>query len=61
MHHMTSRNSTFPYNAQDSAKFLKLLRSFRDRVQDGYVRCVVGRLWQLICEIHGSLGLKRVH
>ncbi|KAG6854105.1 hypothetical protein C0991_010519 [Blastosporella zonata] len=27
---MTSRNSTFPYDARDSTKFLKLLRSFRD-------------------------------
>ncbi|KAG6889130.1 hypothetical protein C0995_003490 [Termitomyces sp. Mi166 len=45
---MTSRNSTFPYDASECTQFLQLLRSFRGQMQNEYARCVIARLWQLV-------------
>ncbi|KAG5726407.1 hypothetical protein E4T56_gene9944 [Termitomyces sp. T112] len=46
--HLTSRNSTFPYDAGECTQILQLLRSFRDQRQDEYARCVIARMWQLV-------------
>jgi len=41
---MTSATSTFPYSADDSAKFVQILKSSKDQVIDGNITCIVGRL-----------------
>jgi hypothetical protein len=41
---MTSPTSTFPYSADDSAKFIQILKSSRDQVIDGNITCIIGQL-----------------
>jgi len=41
---LTSNVSTFPYSAQESAQFAKLIRPYQGKEMDGHVICVVARL-----------------
>jgi len=41
---LTSNVSTFPYSAQESAQFSKLIRPFQGKGVDGHVICVIARL-----------------
>ncbi|KAG6847623.1 hypothetical protein H0H93_006975, partial [Arthromyces matolae] len=45
---MTSRSSTFPHDANECSRFVKLLRSFQGSPEDGYMRCVIARLYHLM-------------
>ena len=41
---LTSNVSTFPYSAEESARFTKLVRPYQGKEMDGHVTCVVARL-----------------
>lgn len=41
---LTSDVSTFPYSAEESARFIKLLKPYRGKQIDGHVLCIVARL-----------------
>lgn len=41
---LTSNVSTFPYSAQESAQFSKLIRPYQGKEVDGHVICVIARL-----------------
>jgi hypothetical protein len=41
---LTSNVSTFPYSAQESAQFSKLIRPYQGKELDGHVICVIARL-----------------
>ncbi|PPQ81676.1 hypothetical protein CVT25_013354 [Psilocybe cyanescens] len=45
---LTSKLSTFPYEAKDCEKFLGLLTASRDRIRDGYTVSYVARLWGVV-------------
>ncbi|KAH9478561.1 hypothetical protein JR316_0009018 [Psilocybe cubensis] len=45
---LTSKFSTFPYEAKDCEKFLNLLTASRDRIHDGYTVSYVARLWGIV-------------
>jgi len=41
---LTSTVSTFPYSADESARFTKLIRPYQGKQMDGHIMCVVARL-----------------
>lgn len=41
---LTSNVSTFPYSAEESARFMKLIKPYRGKSLDGRLICVVARL-----------------
>ena len=41
---LTSKDSTFPYSAEESARFTKLIKPYRSMPMDGRIICVVARL-----------------
>lgn len=41
---MTSTVSTFPYSAEESARFAKLIRPYQGKEVDGHIICVIARL-----------------
>jgi hypothetical protein len=41
---LTSNVSTFPYSAEESARFTKLIRPYQGKQMDGHIICVVARL-----------------
>ena len=41
---LTSNVSTFPYSAEESARFTKLIKPYQGKPMDGHVICVVARL-----------------
>ena len=41
---LTSDVSTFPYSAEESARFIKLLKPYRGKQIDGHIMCIVARL-----------------
>jgi hypothetical protein len=45
---MTSKVSTFPYNAEECANFLQLLGNSRGNIANGHITCFVARLWYFI-------------
>jgi len=42
---MTSPTSTFPYSADDCAKFIQILKNSREQDMDGYLTWTIARLW----------------
>lgn len=41
---LTSTVSTFPYSAEESARFAKLIKPYKGKEMDGHIICVVARL-----------------
>ena len=41
---LTSTVSTFPYSAEESARFTKLIKPYRGKEVDGHITCVIARL-----------------
>lgn len=41
---LTSNVSTFPYSAEESARFAKLIKPYQGKQMDGHVVCVIARL-----------------
>lgn len=41
---LTSTVSTFPYSAEESARFTKLIKPYQGRELDGHIICVIARL-----------------
>jgi hypothetical protein len=41
---LTSNVSTFPYSAEESARFTKLIKPYQGKEMDGHIICVIARL-----------------
>ena len=41
---LTSSVSTFPYSAEESARFLKLIKPYQSKRMDGHIVCIIARL-----------------
>jgi hypothetical protein len=45
---LTSSVSTFPYSAEECARFAKLIRPYQGKEIDGHIICVIARLSSFI-------------
>ncbi|KAI0823002.1 hypothetical protein BC628DRAFT_1421386 [Trametes gibbosa] len=46
--HMTSSNSTFPYQAKECKNFIRILESAKQRMEQPSSVCIVARLWSVV-------------